>query len=297
LLEFLTVCYLAETTVRLSTPAFMASDRQPGHPAHSDVPALPEDSAPHASPFRSSYEGDDAVISSVDFNDDLLRAIDKRPGEPATDSATYQLVMMSDKEGVDARVDVTGERFLIGRENCDLNMDDRFVSKWHAQLLQRDGALLLQDMGSVNGVYLRIADELALEDKDQILMGRQRLEFRTSWDRSEPDGTTEFVDTLGAPDFESPIRIIRYLEGDRVAEVLPVDNELIVGRRHGDIVCVEDPLLSAEHAEIVKHGDDYFLCDLDSDIGTFIRVHNAVELVDGDCFMIGRTRFFLRYAG
>ncbi|MGM0558796.1 MAG: FHA domain-containing protein [Myxococcota bacterium] len=273
----------------------MASDRQPGQPAHSE---LPEDSGARSSPFRSSYEGDDAVISSVDFNDDLLRALDKKPEAPSADThAAYQLVMMSEKDEVDARIDVSEERFLIGRDNCDLNMDDRFVSRWHAQLLQRDGALILQDMGSVNGVYLRIADELALEDKDQILMGRQRLEFRTSWDRAEPDGTSDFVDTLGAPDFESPIRIIRYLEGDRIAEVLPIENELIIGRRHGDIVCVEDPLLSPEHAEIVKHGDDYFLCDLESDIGTFIRVHNAVELVDGDCFMIGRTRFFLRYAG
>jgi pSer/pThr/pTyr-binding forkhead associated (FHA) protein len=270
----------------------MASDRQPGPKAHSEVS---EDSAPRQSPFGSSYEGDDAVISSVDFNDDLLRALEQ-PTAPAASGAAYELVLMSDKEGVDDRVEFDSDRFLIGRENCDLNMDDRFVSKWHAQLVQRDGVLLLQDMNSDNGVYLRIADELALEDKDEILVGRQRLEFRTSWDRAEPDGTSDFVDTLGAPDFESPIRVIRYLEGDRIAEVHPVDQELLIGRRHGDIVCVEDPLLSPEHAEIVKHGDDYFLCDLDSDIGTFIRVHNAVELVDGDCFMIGRSRFFLRYA-
>ena len=270
----------------------MASDRQPGPQANSEVT---EESGERASPFGSSYEGDEAVISSVDFNDDLLRALEK-PGASASGTPNYELVMMSDKEGVDARVEVTTDRFLIGRENCDLNMDDRFVSTSHAQLVQDDGVLLLQDLSSNNGVYLRIADELALEDKDQILLGRQRLEFRTSWDRAETDGTADFVDTLGAPDFESPVRVIRYLEGDRIAEVRPFDEELLIGRRHGDIVCVEDPLLSPEHAEIVKHGEDYFLCDLDSDIGTFIRVHNAVELVDGDCFMIGRSRFFLRYA-
>ena len=170
-------------------------------------------------------------------------------------------------------------------------MDDRFVSDWHAQIVRRDGALLLQDLNSTNGVYLRIADELALEDKDQILMGRQRLEFRTSWDPVDPEHSPDYVDAIGAPDFESPVRVVRYLEGDRVAEVHPVEGELLVGRRHGDIVCLEDPLLSAEHAEIVEHEEDFFLCDLDSDVGTFIRVHNAVELVDGDCFMIGRTRF------
>lgn len=274
----------------------MASDTQLD--SGSD-PELAENSSTHNSPFRSSYEGDDAVISSVDFNDDLLRALERKP-DPAPSAAqgsNYELVLMSGKDAVDARVEVSSDRFLIGRENCDLDMEDRFVSHWHAQLLRRDGALTIQDMGSENGVYLRIADELALEDKDEILVGRQRLEFRTTWDAVETDGTTDFVDALGAPDFESPIRVIRYLEGDRVAEVLPVGDELVIGRRQGDIVCVEDPLLSPEHAEIVKHGDDYFLCDLDSDVGTFIRVHSPVELVDGDCFMIGRTRFFLRYAG
>ena len=43
-------------------------------------------------------------------------------------------------------------RFTIGREpSCDMTLADETVSRWHACLVRRDDAWLLDDLGSTNG--------------------------------------------------------------------------------------------------------------------------------------------------
>ncbi len=43
-----------------------------------------------------------------------------------------------------------------------------------------------------------------------------------------------------------------------------------IGRKVGNSLCISDPSISREHAQIVKEGDDYFLIDCGSKHGTFV---------------------------
>jgi pSer/pThr/pTyr-binding forkhead associated (FHA) protein len=73
---------------------------------------------------------------------------------------------------------LTGRRWLIkssvtiGREpECDVVIQDRQVSRYHARLSLEDSTTLLEDLGSKNGTYLdgsRIEDNRILEDGDII---------------------------------------------------------------------------------------------------------------------------------
>ena len=48
-----------------------------------------------------------------------------------------------------------GERTTIGRSpDCDIFLDDVTVSRKHAVLVQRDGGLYIEDLGSLNGTFL-----------------------------------------------------------------------------------------------------------------------------------------------
>src|SRR5436190_3569828 len=51
-----------------------------------------------------------------------------------------------------APVEVVKELTLVGRkEECDLRLDHKSVSKMHCVLVKTDGLLLLRDLGSTNG--------------------------------------------------------------------------------------------------------------------------------------------------
>lgn len=193
---------------------------------------------------------------------------------------------------------VDGDIFQIGRLNGDQVVDDRFLSPFHCQLRRVGNTFVLEDLGSVNGVYLRIADQLELEDHDEILTGSQRLLFRTTWDppagQIGPHATN--VPILGAALPSEAARVIVYLSGGLVGATFPVGDELTIGRANADICAPNDPDLSRIHARIVKKGDGYAIRDEESTYGTFVRIHDPVELIDGDCFVVGRTRVSVRYS-
>jgi pSer/pThr/pTyr-binding forkhead associated (FHA) protein len=51
-----------------------------------------------------------------------------------------------------APVDITRDLTLVGRkEDCDLRLDHKSVSKMHCVIVKTDGMLLLRDLGSTNG--------------------------------------------------------------------------------------------------------------------------------------------------
>ena len=77
--------------------------------------------------------------------------------------------------------EITSRAFLfsddeinIGREIGDIVFrDDGFVSGRHARISKINGRVILKDLGSSNGTYIRVRGERPLEDGDLILMGQQ----------------------------------------------------------------------------------------------------------------------------
>jgi pSer/pThr/pTyr-binding forkhead associated (FHA) protein len=64
----------------------------------------------------------------------------------------------------------------IGREGNDINFpDDPFISGHHAQVTLQDGKLALTDLGSKNGTFIQITQEIPLEHGDYVFMGQQLL--------------------------------------------------------------------------------------------------------------------------
>ncbi|MCA9562407.1 MAG: FHA domain-containing protein [Myxococcales bacterium] len=65
----------------------------------------------------------------------------------------------------------------VGRQGCDLTVeDDNHMSKRHARLtLERDGRILLADLGSKNGTFIRIKGETQLRHGDYVFIGQELL--------------------------------------------------------------------------------------------------------------------------
>lgn len=69
-----------------------------------------------------------------------------------------------------------GDVVTLGREGNDINFpEDPFISGRHAQVSFTDAGLMLTDLGSKNGTFLRVNGEAALNHGDYVFMGQQLL--------------------------------------------------------------------------------------------------------------------------
>jgi pSer/pThr/pTyr-binding forkhead associated (FHA) protein len=192
---------------------------------------------------------------------------------------------------------IQAPRVMIGREQSDLPMtQDPHVSRWHASLSWRAGSLEIEDIGSTNGVFLRIADEFLLEDGDEFVLGMHKFVFLSTSEplKYEPEREAGGVRIAGAPCAPSFARLLHIMEGGVIAGLYPLGERFHVGSQQGELVCVDDPGMSAIHAVVERRQRAYYLRDLGSAQGSYIRINSPVELLDGDSFLVGRTRVFVR---
>jgi FHA domain/zinc-ribbon domain len=75
------------------------------------------------------------------------------------------------------------ERTMIGRSpDCSIFLDDVTVSRKHAVLLEENGEVSIEDLGSLNGTFVnrrRIDAPTRLESGDEVQIGKYRLSFIT----------------------------------------------------------------------------------------------------------------------
>ena len=69
-------------------------------------------------------------------------------------------------------------RVVLGREGADVAVEgDRFVSGRHAEVEALGDQVVLRDLGSRNGTYLRLDRPIELRHGDVIAVGRQLLRY------------------------------------------------------------------------------------------------------------------------
>jgi predicted component of type VI protein secretion system len=106
-----------------------------------------------------------------------------------------QLIPLEGGTPIDVVKDVT----LVGRkEDCDLRLEHKSVSKLHCVIVKTDGLLLLRDLGStngtrVNGTRIRRA---ALLPNDQLTIANYSFKIRLGGEEPppSPDEHTQHLD-------------------------------------------------------------------------------------------------------
>lgn len=202
------------------------------------------------------------------------------------------------KDGSDGRAyPIQEEQTDIGRTEGHLVLgDDPYLSARHARVIFRGGDLVVRDLDSVNGVYVRLREPVELRDGDFILLGQQVLRFEVLSDAELPLGpaTLRGVLVFGTPEVPRIARLVQYTtEGvGRDVHYLYRD-ETVIGREQGDIVCTDDPFMSRRHAAITidRAQRRFVLRDLGSSNGTAIRIRGERTLRPGDQFRVGRHLF------
>jgi predicted component of type VI protein secretion system len=98
-------------------------------------------------------------------------------------------------------IDINRDLVIIGRkEDCDVRLDHKSVSKMHCVVVKTDGLLLLRDLGSTNGTRVNgtRVRRAALLPNDQISIAHFRFRVYLGPDaaaEANPEAHTQHLDS------------------------------------------------------------------------------------------------------
>jgi pSer/pThr/pTyr-binding forkhead associated (FHA) protein len=179
------------------------------------------------------------------------------------------VVDLSGKEVL--RVPLKGPTMTIGRDpQCDLHLDNRALSRRHAQIEKRGAAIWVRDLNSQNGTYVngsRISEPQALNGGDVVEVGRYHVRI---------EGVEEArVDT--------PVLTLTGPEGRH--RFAMVGEEIIIGRAPSCDIAIGHKSISRRHLRIAIEGNHFLAEDLGSQNGTRLnnkRINGPTPFKIGD---------------
>jgi len=249
--------------------------------------------------FRLKGKSEERELFEVRWNKSLSATVKQTHmlatarAEPLTEPVKLQHV--NRKGSVDKEYPVAQAGLTIGRAGADVNFpDDAEMESVHAQVFTTGGQVCVRDCGGTGNVYVRLAAAYTLENEDVIILGSQRLKFQrdeeilvaaTVLGRTLADVTT----LLNEPAAKF-VRLSRNDSND--VDVYPLSGEEVrFGRVSGLYTFPSDNLMSRAHARVFQRGEDFFLEDLGSRNGTFVRVRGETPVPIGTSILVGHEIF------
>jgi pSer/pThr/pTyr-binding forkhead associated (FHA) protein len=180
---------------------------------------------------------------------------------------------------------------VIGRSSGDITfVEDPFLSPQHAKFTSQNGRLFVQDLGSANGVFIRIKKPTPIKDRMFILVGEQLLRVdRKPFADGAPNANGTYF--YGSPRPAGMFRVVQALAGGGEGRIATAEgNALTMGREGNTLNFPDDRFISGHHARLdgAPDGSELMLTDTGSRNGTFVRIEGAQELFHGDYLFVGQ---------
>lgn len=182
----------------------------------------------------------------------------------------------------------------VGRSNpSPIFAEDPFLSPRHATFYFVQGQLYVRDEGSLNGVFLRIRAEVELFHWDMFRIGQQLLRFEEmSQVRPIMPGSGDGTTVMGSPVRGTWGRLASVVALDTTTSVWALRKpEVFLGRERGEMVFPDDGFVSGSHCKVAMRRGRYFLGDLDSTNGTYLRIKGEGIVTRGDLLLLGQQLF------
>ncbi len=127
--------------------------------------------------------------------EDYNRTLPGSVGDP-TDSSARRFWLEHGGQTIELRAGTV----QVGRSStCHIVLDDALVSRRHAQFVIGRGVVTLEDLNSVNGVFLntrRVKDPEQLRDGDRVQIGKAEFVLRSSESPDRPREARRAAETL-----------------------------------------------------------------------------------------------------
>ncbi len=202
----------------------------------------------------------------------------------------FRLILVQ-RDGSDGTIyTLGGDQIDIGRTEGDVLFDDPYLGARHARIIATAGGRVLSALERRNGVYYRLRTSVDLTDGDQILVGKQVLQFELvpEVEKNLRPALQQGVVLFGTPGRPAWGRLRQITPSGVTRDLYHLSrNDLVLGREQGDIVFPDDEFMSRRHAQISLRGGSVRIEDLGSSNGTFVRLRGPHALTAGDLIRMG----------
>ena len=245
-------------------------------------------------------------VCGHDLHSDLppaagIEAAEERVSPPAVaeapeapeQSARLVLIQPDGTEG--DSFPLAGGPSLIGRSTGGIFASDAYLSPEHAEFRFEGDQMVVRDMESLNGVYIRIDPDMPIElfDGSVFRVGQEILRFEAPM---APDPAPDGTQHAGSPHYGLVGRISLVIGRDATVNSFPVPPHGIhLGSERGDVLFPEDCYVSGLHCRINSEVGHVFLTDVGSSHGTFGRVSNESYVPRGTYVLRGQQLFRAEY--
>ncbi len=265
-------------------------------PAVDQVPEVDCPSCGHVNPVGNRFCG------SCGYRVDDLSVADPSSVDASRKKSPWDIRLIAiNEDGSDGlEIPLDYMKTVVGRTGDTRFPTDAFLSPKHAALTIDHGNLGIEDLYSLNGTFIKLADEIPLTPGDVFLMGRQVLRFEKFEQTITPkarasDGTRY----MGSPPPGGQYKLLQVGIGGVIQNVYCIpESGAVLGREKGDIIFPRDKFMSGRHAQIYPREDGtYCLVDLNSSNGTWIKIWEKTSLKDGDFIFMGQQLFRVEIHG
>lgn len=225
---------------------------------------------------------------------------------PPRRAAAHTVVMSAQKAAAVPRVKINrilkdgsigdqyallNEKLEIGRMRGDVQFpDDDKMAPIHARFSMEKDQLFVEDISGVSSVFIGLIATLTMRDGEIIRMGEQMFRFREKVEAVANAAArgTAIIELASAMD-ENVAELIfvgpDFL--DTPARLPLNEEEISFGRTRGTYVFPEDQYMSRAHCKIYHRGEDFFLEDVGSRNGTFVKVRGKAPIPPGATILVG----------
>lgn len=216
------------------------------------------------------------------------KAKTKVPAEPMSG---FILVALDAEGNEVGRVELPRGETFLGRATGGVFANDAFLSPRHIRVEARDGRLVVEDAGSLNGVFRKLVAEqrAALQPGQKFRIGQELLLLETiEAGSTDQDGVVR----LGTAADGVVGRVSLVIGRNSRSPSMPIPaHGLHLGRERGDITFSEDGYVSGLHCRVSAEEGTIYVTDLGSSNGTFVQLLGANEVKAGDLLLMGQQLF------
>lgn len=207
-----------------------------------------------------------------------------------TSAGQAKLVMLgADGQPIGERILAVGEALEIGRAAGPPWDDDAYLDPKHGTLTPLDDGIEIEDFGSVNGVFVKLAGRMEVQHGDQFRVGQELLRYE---DLPEPTPTDDGTERMGSPNPGYWGRVCVLVDPERASAAYPIEGEgITIGRELGDITFPQDGYVSGRHCRVMGDDDGIYIEDVGSSNGTYMRVRSGQTVPYNSLILIGQKLF------